>query len=197
MKKISLILLALVLAAPSRAFAEEEETFLWKVVEGWQLRVDPSVGYGCFLMAVFETGTAVRIGINRDSHNGYLMLMNEKWRSLEVGKEYPISVKFDDETPWTVKSRAISMGDTPALTGNFSDGTFLSEFARKRFVELYYNNKMVGRLSLRGSAPATLELIECQRRADAAKLEARSGPSGDPFDEAPNRRTANDDPFAN
>ncbi len=65
---------------------------LWKRVGSWDIRVDRSLNYGCFLVNVYQGGTVFRIGFDRTNGGGYLMLGNPNWRSIEVGKEYDLEL---------------------------------------------------------------------------------------------------------
>jgi hypothetical protein len=40
---------------------------------------------GCFMFGSWTQGEMLRIGIYNNKKNGYLMITNDKWRSVEVG----------------------------------------------------------------------------------------------------------------
>ena len=54
-----------------------QETALWRTVGQWQIRVDATLGYGCFLVGSYTRGTVLRIGIDQQNGNGYVMVGNE------------------------------------------------------------------------------------------------------------------------
>src|SRR5262249_49908075 len=83
------------------ARAQEDTTVLpWKKVGNWELRIDKTVDFGCFMTASFTRGTAFRIGIDQKNLNGYVLFGNTAWKSLEVGKTYEVAFQFDTESPW-------------------------------------------------------------------------------------------------
>ena len=57
--------------------ARAQDTLLWRTVGQWQIRVDKSLGYGCFLVGSYTQGTILRIGIDQQNGNGYVMVGNE------------------------------------------------------------------------------------------------------------------------
>jgi hypothetical protein len=185
---VGLTLAPLLMLAPASA-AEP----LWANVGDWSVLVDRSLGNGCFMLSSYTRGTYLRIGINNTAKNGYVMIGNEAWQSIEVGKEYKLSLEFDGETPWAGTFRATSMGDVTVLFNSFDKPEFLREVAAKQKLTIYYDDKVVTTLPLTGSYAAVQSLIECQSKVDEA---ASSAPS-DPFSSGrtrPASRTGND-PF--
>ena len=84
-------LLASLAAQPSLA----ADAPLWATVGNWQIRVDETLNYGCFMVGSYERGDVLRIGLDfRSGANGYILVGNATWKSLEVGKEYQLSVQF-------------------------------------------------------------------------------------------------------
>jgi hypothetical protein len=68
-------------AAP--AFSWNDGMPAYAQVGGWQVRVDPAVGNGCFASQYYEDGTGIKLGIDPERHNLYLILGNLAWTSLE------------------------------------------------------------------------------------------------------------------
>ena len=91
-----LLLLACGLNCFAIAPALAQDTPLWRTVGQWQIRVDASLGYGCFLVGSYTRGTVLRIGIDQQNGNGYVMVGNEAWRSLQVGNQYDLALRFDN-----------------------------------------------------------------------------------------------------
>jgi len=145
------------------AIAADEQP-LWDRVKGWEIRVDTTIGNGCFAMTSYDEGTVMRIGVNPENDKGYLILGNDKWKSLEAGKDYNIKLKFDDETPWEGSARGVLMGDVGVafLWVDFDDSNLFKEFMRKNVIQVFYNRKKVTSLSLAGSHAATVAVVECQ-----------------------------------
>jgi hypothetical protein len=179
-----------ILLAAGAFDANANDAPLWKEVGQWTVKVDPTLGNGCFLFALYEKGTVFRIGINSESDVGYLILGNSEWRSLERGKDYNIRIQFDDEVPWEAIATGIDLdAGTAFLYAEFSKTEFFQEFATKHVVEFHYSNKLIARLSLRDSYEALEELHRCQRAMWSSPTDDR--PS-DPFSSEP----AASDPFA-
>jgi hypothetical protein len=79
------------------------ESGLWRNSGDWQIRVDSSLGHGCFMVASFRDGEIIRLGFDNNSNVSYLMMGNPKWRSLEKGMYYTVSLQFNGipTIPWT------------------------------------------------------------------------------------------------
>jgi len=162
------------LAAPA---ALAQDTVLWANVGQWQIRIDKSVNYGCFMLGSYTQGTLLRIGFDQNNRNGYLLVGNDAWRSLRVGNRYDIVLRFDRAAPWRGRAtaRTIGSGGMVFLHLTFDNPRFLIELARRIYLTIYYDGDVVTRLPLRGTSAATEELLRCQRAADAGR------PAQDPF----------------
>ncbi len=110
-----------------------QDTLLWRTVGQWQIRVDASLGYGCFLVGSYTRGTVLRIGIDQQNGNGYVMVGNEAWRSLQVGNQYDLALRFDNASPWRGRAtaRRIGSGDMVFLYLSFDRARFLVELAQR------------------------------------------------------------------
>jgi len=89
--------LAMVLAACVATPAIAEELVSVGQVGVWEILVDPTVGNGCLINAVFEDGSDVRIGFDREAGTGYLLAMNEAWQGIEEGATYPVQMDVDGQ----------------------------------------------------------------------------------------------------
>ena len=49
----------------------------WAQVGGWEIRVDQSVGSGCFAIQTYEDGTVVRMGVDVSDQRVYLRIFNQ------------------------------------------------------------------------------------------------------------------------
>jgi hypothetical protein len=183
LRRLLLLACGLGCVAPSAALAQD--TPLWRTVGQWQIRVDASLGYGCFLFGSYTRGTALRIGIDQRNGNGYVMVGNEAWRSLQVGNQYDLALRFDGASPWRGRAtaRRIGNGDMVFLYLSFDRARFLVELARRNNMTIYYQGDVVTTLPLRGTYAAVQEMINCQRAADIARKTNR--PQGDPFAGSP------------
>lgn len=198
MHMIRLTIFILLLSATGVINAEDEP--LWKTVGGWQIRVDTTLGNGCFTYQIYEGNTVLRIGVNKLSGGMYAMIGDSDWKSLEVGKTYPIKLYFGNQTPWSGNAEALSFNGIPVLMLNITSKDqavqFLTEFMGELSVKVIFKNKSIAHLSLKGTYKAGTELLECQKVFN--EVEEKDDPFESP--EAPNKKpSANgsaDDPFA-
>lgn len=163
----------------------------WKTVRGWDISFYPN-SEGCQAFALFEEDTAFFIGF--DSTGGELSvdvtLLDQKWKSIEAGKEYEIEVAFGDESPWSLEMDGLRTDDYPGLNIMIDAGSdeaelFIDEFQRETSMRWSFKGNLLGRYTLRGSRVAFDEVINCQR----SYLNAQSS---DPFS-----GSDSSDPFAN
>jgi len=191
MKNAILVFVFALLVVCSKAGADTQP--LWKTVEGWDIRVDTTLENSCFLYSPFQDGTAFRVGFNRKTRLGHVIIGNSAWASLEPGKEYDLDVQFDAEAPWNGTGRAVKMGSETLLVVEFGESDFLREFMRKQAVVFRYKGRQITKLSLRGSSLAGAELVRCQQAMNEARG-YREGQSSDPFSE--NHKSSHRDPFS-
>lgn len=178
------------LAGPALAGSDAP---LWKEVGAWEVRVDTSLGHGCFAWSAYENGTIFRIGFNAESRRAYLVVGNETWKSLENGKEYALTFQFDNETPWEGNATGFAKENgSRALFAYISDSKFFSEFARKNQISIKYRRTEIARLSLRGSQRALAEMLSCQQAMTSAR-EHGTHSNSDPFDRGSHKPAS--DPF--
>jgi len=140
-------------------------------VEGGR-RVDgphgPFYGNACYVTTSYEDGTVLRLGFEFSDNDRllYFSLGCTKWKSLEDGKEYPIRIQFDTETPWDAKASAIEVGPLTLLKVNTRDADFVSEFRKKLRLRAFYAEKQIVSLRLRASSKAIDEMLACQQATD-------------------------------
>ncbi|WP_425043951.1 hypothetical protein [Primorskyibacter sp. S87] len=167
------------------------ETIDWKTVGGWDISFYPG-SEGCQAFALFEEDTAFFLGFDNTDNELVLdvTLLDQRWASIEGGKEYDIEVKFGDETPWSLEMDGIVIDDHPGLNimidaGSDEASLFVDEFQRETSMRWSFNDNVLGKYTLRGSRRAFDEVINCQKSYMAA-LASQSDPfasssSSDPF----------------
>jgi hypothetical protein len=174
--------------------ASAQDAVEWGEVAGWTIAVDTTLGNSCFALTAFEDGTILRIGFDNTDARGplYIMFGNQKWRSLEEGKDYDLVIQMDNEPEWDAPARGVSMGEDMVFVYVKTDQPgFLEEFTRKHGVSVLYQGRTIASLSLEGSFKAGLAMAECQLALNSSSPPARDA---DPFSTSPPK--ANDDPFA-
>lgn len=160
----------------------------------WTIRVDTSLGYGCFLHATFTGGSSVRLGVDKTDDSLYMLVGDPKWKSIEYGKNYSVQIKFGDEEKWSGDAAGFSFeppDNQPWLWVNIvSDvdtmALFFAEFMQEQDIKLFYKDSSILHLSLKDSYKAGLKLFECQ--------DAMNTLNEDPFRESDGLK--GDDPFA-
>lgn len=184
---VALTLAIALFAAPAQA----QPTRQWGQVGSWLISVDPSLANSCYALHDYDDGTVMRFGSDKSSadQRWYILFGNDRWRSIEDGGEYNVTLKFDREPEWTAVATGVDMGaDTNFLYVFGSDPGFIDEFVAKNTLVLTYEGTTVTRLSLRGSARAARAMMQCQ-------AEQVSAPPADPF--AGKKKKSLSDPFAN
>lgn len=184
-----LLLTAAIVQNPVWSYAQEIPKY--SEAGAWTIAIDTTLGSGCFLYAEFEAGSLFRIGVDRTNTSLYALWGDEKWQSIEYGKQYPVEVYFGDETAWTGNAEGFSF-DPPEnqpflrLTiGEEAIELFMMEFMQEHNVRLHYENRQILNLSLKDSFQAGMQLLECQESADKW--------SEDPFQDMP--AVHGEDPF--
>lgn len=182
-----LALIAAIVATPALA----QDTRDWGQVGNWYIGIDSTLANSCFVLNEYDDGTVLRIGLDMSSADDrwYIMFGNDRWQSIEVGGEYDVAVKFDNEPEWNAVAAGVDMGGSANFLYVFgTDVEFFDEFIFKNAIELFYDGGSIARLSLSGSARATASMIECQEAQASA-------PAADPF--SGKKKKSGTDPFAN
>src|SRR4051794_4029448 len=112
-------ILAIVSALSSAAFAtgpaSAADAVRWGKVSGWDVLVDTTLGNGCFIFTVYDGGTALRLGFDANEDDAYLMVGNQKWASIEHGKDYDIEIRMDRDAPWRATATGVDFDGLPLL----------------------------------------------------------------------------------
>ncbi|MGC1506419.1 MAG: hypothetical protein WA782_20060 [Sulfitobacter sp.] len=180
--KSFLLFVVLFLVSFTSAGLAEDDVVTWKPdVNGWEILVDRTIGNGCFMYTKYEKGTYLRMQFNPTSGDAEFIIGDTKWRSLEKGKLYPMSVQFGNLGPWTGNGRGFFFGEgAPSLILSipFKEdraSNFIDEFMKMTSVKVKYEDRQIAHLSLRGTYGAMEEVFSCQR----AMFSTSDG--GDPF----------------
>jgi hypothetical protein len=171
----------------------EPNTPFWKTVGDWQIRVDTTLNNGCFMFGSYTQGEFLRVGFDRANRNGYAMIGNAKWASLEAGHEYPLVFEFAGFAPWNGNATGFVLSGGAIVLGiKFSDPEVMRQLAHSSSLTISYNDRVISTLPLKGTEAAVAELVRCQNAVDA-HAPSSPGPS-DPF--ATGSGSTNDDPFS-
>lgn len=147
----------------------QAETIDWKTVGGWDISFYPA-SEGCQAFALFEEDTAFFIGFDNTDNTLALdvTLLDQRWSSIEDGKEYAVKLHFGNETPWTLNMDGVQLDGYPGLNilidaSSDEADLFIDEFQRETRMEWSYEGNRLGRYTLRGSRRAFDEVIACQK----------------------------------
>lgn len=127
----------------------------------WGIYVDPTVGNGCLINAVFEDGSDVRIGFDMDAGTGYMIAANAGWEGIEEGTEYDVGLDLDGEV-YNGKGTGIILDDLPGVDIPFDTIDFLKDVASKNTLTLSGPDGPVMSIDLADSDTALQQAIDCQ-----------------------------------
>jgi hypothetical protein len=159
------ILSTVAVAGP--AMSKDSRTAGWGQVGGWEVRVDPTFGNGCFATRHYEDGTAIRVGIDVHRNSLYILLANRVWKSLEDGKTYPVRFVFDQLSTYDGDMAAVAWGDMVVLGRSGVSVEFMTEFLERSGVRVYHGDA-IAELSLLNARDALREVAMCQKEVSAA-----------------------------
>lgn len=175
-------LLVAVVSGPLEVLAQKPGK--WADVGGWEIRVDSSVGNGCFAIQQYEDGSIVRIGVDIDQKRIYLFFGNNAWKSLEQGKIYPVRIVFDGVSTYNGEMNGHQLsGGTMVLAHRNLSPDFVKDFMLRNVMRIYYQGSQIASLSLQNTYAAITEVSNCQSQFGFGSGSSRdSGGSGrDPF----------------
>lgn len=165
---IATAVLAAASAAASPAVAADDGTAAWGKVGGWQIRVDRSIGDGCFALQGYRDGSVLRLGFDMTRKAIYLIVGNDDWRSIELGKLYHIDFVFDGTARYSGDFRGVRLGHAVFLAGTSLSFDFTRDFMERSAVRIYYRGALISNLSLRDTYAAVGEVIHCQQEIAAS-----------------------------
>lgn len=190
-KSAVMTLLVILAAAASPASAQKETAPRWGEVGGWAIRVDRSIGDGCYAHQHYEDETFVRIGFDVKKGTIFFMIGNPGWRSLEAGKIYPMQLIFDGQQRYNGEFQGIKINDLVWLDHSNVSSDFAKDFMQRSSLRVFYQGNRIAALSLKNTYAAVVEVMNCQRELGGSSGGASVPP--DPFGGG-SRRPA--DPFS-
>ena len=145
-------------------------------------------------MQGYRDGSVLRLGFDMTRKAIYLVVGNDNWRSIELGKLYHIDFVFDGAARYSGDFRGVRLGHAVFLAGTSLTFDFTRDFMERSAVRIYYRGALIGNLSLRNTYAAVGEVIHCQQEIAASGSNGGRHPGeANPFaDGATNAR----DPFS-
>ncbi|GGH22495.1 hypothetical protein GCM10010973_07830 [Cribrihabitans marinus] len=163
----------------------------WKTIGWWDISFY-SGSEGCSAFAAYDGGFSFFIGLaGREDLYLEIFIANKDWRSIEEGKEYEVTAKFGNESPWNLEMTGSVDDDFRALrlyvpADSDDAGRFVQEFMRETKMRWTYEGADLGLYKLNGSRRAFKEVVACTKSyRDAVRS------SSDPF----SRSSTGSDPF--
>ena len=157
----NLAVLATIAALPSLSLGQSA-TLIYGNVNGWTVHTDPNQDYRCYAEALYEGGSAIRIGFDADSQM-YVSIIDSSWAGTVAGESYEVALQFDEETPATYSAVGVSEASGLSVTvPSVQRAQFRDDFANRYMVSAHHGDQEPVMLSLGGSSRATRMLDECQ-----------------------------------
>lgn len=134
----------------------------WGSVRGWDVMVDPSLGYGCLIQVEYQDGSLVRIGWDANEQEGYVSVVNTGWGEIEAGAWYEVDFELDRQK-YTGEARGFYLGGVPGVYIMFNNDDFFDDIARRYEMTVYNDGYEVTSFDLDGTKAGLNEMLTCQQ----------------------------------
>lgn len=145
---------------------DTDETWHISTEANWAIRVDRTLGYGCFGLATYDDGTTLRVMVNPVDNRIILGLTNLRWRSLQLDQAYTLQIQFDQHAPWDGEANVVALTPTMKMLHIGIDGEFLGELAESWVFTAKYEGQTLARLDLADSEKMLTALGTCQEAVE-------------------------------
>jgi hypothetical protein len=165
-------------AATLPVHADNSPTYPWTTpaVGPWAVRVDPSMGNGCYMTAYYSTGDMFRLGYDNRNNSVFVSIQNNNWKSLVPGQKYEVVAQIDGGPLTTLQAMAWKVQTGMMLAAEFSNPQQVVDlFSSGSNFQLFYQGKRISNLQLTGTAAAAAQVTACNRAY------AGTTPGSDPF----------------
>ncbi|MDQ1186999.1 MULTISPECIES: hypothetical protein [Agrobacterium] len=160
----------------------------WGNFGNWSVAVEPDRNFGCYVALRSKGDTILHFGMDLATEfpRFYLLLRNEKWKSLEDEKVYPLLFTFDSKKPLEVEAIASVSETSQDLAIGKLGGKFIVEAQKSSQLRITYADKEVANLPLEGAATAFYEMRACQDKTEETLRKSRDeAKQQDPFAKKP------------
>jgi hypothetical protein len=135
--------------------------------DNWTVRIDPSLGGGCFMYTGYQDGFAIRLGFDaRNDAIPYLILFGTHWNSVQKGEKYDVSVQLGTNPMWSAAMTGVNLDGLKGLYTAFKDKEFFSEASKSKQISIFYKNKYIDGGLLTGSNEAVISLLKCEQEQE-------------------------------
>jgi hypothetical protein len=170
-------LVSALIALGSAGAALAQDPKVWGQVPGWEIKIDPSMGNGCFAWADYESGTVMRIGYHPETDRVYLLFGDPEWKSLKAGRDYRVKFVFDGRETFEDEMVGHDISGTVFLSVDDVNDDFIEAFAVRHAMEIFYQGKSIAHLSLKNTHAAIEAVARCQQSVTPVQKPR----GGDPF----------------
>lgn len=141
---------------------DNDQTFHVGKVGNWAIRIDRTLGFGCYAFAYYEDGTILRVMASPADNEIFIGLANSRWRSLQPDQVYPVEIQFGGYDPWIGNAAVTALTPTLKMLSLSIDGKFIEELSNSWYLEARYEDRPLARLRLDGSNEMLDSLATCQ-----------------------------------
>lgn len=138
-----------------------------------------------------ETSMLVGFAKSEEKDLFTLTILNDDWRSIERGKEYSLTIKFPNRSPWTLTTLGLADPDNDyfgvRLRNELNEKAweFISDYRKSLNMKVDVEGNPIGGFKLKGTSGMLSEAWKCyQNKVVNAKKDPFSVGSkkSDPFD---------------
>jgi serine protease Do len=144
------------------------------VVKGWTMGASGNFG-GCWIKATYNDQTTVWMGYSGGDRDSYIAFTNPKWRSIEPGKSYSLTVGARGGGKWTASFMGVEADGVKGVFGGPLKDDFVNDMARASGISVFLGQQPVAQLTLTGSAAALTAALECHKVYLEVRNESRGG----------------------
>ncbi|SEP09811.1 hypothetical protein SAMN02990966_03956 [Rhodospirillales bacterium URHD0017] len=156
------------------AFATPET---WGTIGSWAIRIDDD--RDCYAIARYQKRNfALKMGIDSQNNDVYMMLASDPIDTLEVGAKYHLKFGFDEQgMSHKLVMKAEREGKITYLSSPSLTTDFVENFAYRSSMQMYAvidgQYKLVEHLPLTGTRAALGEVARCQKAQGPAPAPQR------------------------
>jgi len=151
----------------------------------WDISYDDDNAGMCSASGTYDGGTTLTIGRLGPDRTWAVVISNPKWTSVVPDRDYETKYIFNGKRVWTGADRGVAHG----LVSYGVKAEFVEDFAHSSVLEIRLANRVIDRISLRGTRAAVNAVNDCyDRRIDTRDPFAGQAPASG----APARAPAGD-----
>lgn len=129
--------------------------------EGWAIGYNKTLK-GCLASESFSDETTLWLGIDGRDRTFFLALTNPNWRSIEPGKQYLLRFSALGGGRWQGKFVGVARETEKGVVSGGLKEKFVGDIVGSSGVAVSLGDRIIARLSLRGSAAAMSSVVQCQ-----------------------------------